>query len=249
MLVNKQSICTRALRLIGAIGAGDTPDADDLADAVTVFDEMWDGWRADRLTIVVVERSVFSLVSNTQAYTIGPGGDFDHARPLWLDRASIISNTGAQPLELPMRVLTVGDWQNIPIKSTQSSLPRKLWYDFAFPTSGANAGLGNVHFYPVPNVGNLQTALYLPTPLDEMADNTTQYDMPPGYARALRYNLAVELAPEHQDGASASDDVVRKADKFLGEIRDVNIHPEIITVDEALLRRRGGGYFNYYTGQ
>lgn len=67
-----------------------------------------------------VARNVYPLVSGQQAYTIGPGGNFNPPRPIWIQDAGIISTTSAlQPLELPMAILSDDEWAGLSIKRAE----------------------------------------------------------------------------------------------------------------------------------
>lgn len=239
MITTAARICRGALRLIGAIQQGEPGDPDDISDAYEAIQEMLDQWTTNRLLCVVVEEADFALQSGVQSYTIGPGGDFNRQRPLWFERASILwPGNPTYPLELPLEVLDVGQWQGVPVKSTQSSLPTKVYYNF-------NGPLGTLKFYPVPTTVALQVRLYCPTHLTQFTSQTANYTFPPGYVGALRYNLAIALAPEYEREPAQA--VAMLAAKYLAAIEMLNDHPEMIGVDAALVAT--GDRFNFYTGE
>ncbi len=189
-------VISSALRLIGVLAAGETPDAGSASDALIVFNDMVDSWQAQRLMIYQVVRLVFNL-SNKQVYTYGlanpatnPTPDFNSPRPAAIERMGIINlNNPQQPLELPLQYLTVAQWQEIPVKNITSALPQYCWDDNGFP-------FRNLSFWPVPNVP-LQVAIYPWVALGQPATLTTLISFPPGYAKCFRYNLAVDLAAEY----------------------------------------------------
>lgn len=240
MVTNAATICRGALRLISAIRQGEAGDPDDITEAYQAAQEMLDQWATDRLLCVVVEQADFPLVSGQQDYTIGEGGNFNRQRPLWLDRASILQFSNPQlPLELGLDVLDYGQWQEIPVKATTSSLPRRLYFD-------GNVGtLAKLKYWPIPSITTLQTRLYCPTALTQFASQTADYTFPQGYVGALRYNLAIALAPEYDTEPSQA--VVAKAAEYLSNIRAMNDKAMMIGVDQALLR--SGDTFNFYTGE
>jgi len=69
--------------------------------------------------------------------------------------------------------------------------------------------------------------------LEAFADYDTLYDLPPGYARALRYNLAVELAPEF--GRPLDPLVAGLAAESLATIKRANVRTVPVGVDAALI--------------
>jgi hypothetical protein len=81
------------------------------------------------------------------------------------------------------------EWQNILLKKISTSFPQFCYDDGGFP-------LRTLNFWPIPiDMNNVR--IYSPQPLNQFADLTTQYLFPPAYAKAIRFNLAVDLAPEY----------------------------------------------------
>ncbi len=197
LAVTSQDLINSALRLINVLATGEIPTGQESNDALAVLNQMVDAWQADRLMIYQTLRQIFSLSGGTysplggQVYTMGPGGDFDTARPAYIERVSCINlNNAAQPLELGMDYITSAQWSGIPVKAISSALPQLVWDDGSFP-------LRNLFYWPVPNQFPVDTAIYSWSSVAQFADlGATQYSFPPAYLRALRYNLAFDLAPE-----------------------------------------------------
>lgn len=234
-----QDLITATLKLIGSIAKNEVPDADESADAFARLNDMIDSWATDRLMVYGVVRSVFNLTSAKQTYTIGTGGDFNVARPLWIQDAGIISTSYNPNFELPIAILSDDDWSEVTLKSTQAALSWYLYYDYAYP-------LGNINFWPVPNVTTLQVALYLPTAITEFAALSTVVALPPGYAEAIRYNLAVRLCPEF--GRPLDPVVAQMAAQTKHNIELANIRLEALGVDPTLTGGGGRTAWNWVLG-
>jgi hypothetical protein len=195
---------TKALRTIGAIGQGITASAYDITVAFEACQDMMDAFAAQRLTVFQTRREVTPIVANqgsiANPYTVGVGGDIDIFRPTWIAAANyqILDTTPA--LEGPLAIYTPQDWARVSLKNMTAELPQGLFYDGQFPTSGVDVGLGNLYLYPVPDgTMSLELVLYIPYPFTGFADiATTDYTFPPGYAEALRYQLAKRLATEYR---------------------------------------------------
>lgn len=67
-------LVTRALRSIGAYGAGEAIDPDDANDAFDTLNDMLDTWSNATMMVPYVTEIIFNLVNNTYQYTIGQGG-------------------------------------------------------------------------------------------------------------------------------------------------------------------------------
>jgi len=117
--------------------------------------------------------------------------------------------------------------------------PDRLYYDNDYP-------LGNIYLYPVPSSGYSLT-LYTRKPLTQLSSLSTAFNMPPGYKKALIYNLAVELAPDYEK--EASDTVKKQAKKAKKVIFVSNTRNDkyLARVDQALLTRNRYD-FNIYEG-
>ena len=81
-------------------------------------------------------------------------------------------------------------------------------------------------------------------PLSTLAALTTSLSLPPGYERALRYALALELAPEY--GRQVSEIVMAAAVESKAAIKRMNIAPAYLQVDDALRARPAA--WNWMTG-
>lgn len=236
-------IGTRALRLLGVVDATQTPAAEDIQTAFTALNDMIDDWATQRQTIYQVLRSVFPLTAGQATYTLGAGGDWDIVRPVWIERCSVIpensgsGNTG--PMEIPIGPpLDIAEFQRIVIKTALSAFPQYLYWDRNWVN-----GLSTVQVYPVPTSSTSAMVLYTPVALTEFPDYATQFTFPPGYARAMRYNLAVELAPEY--GLSVPPSISTVASQSLANIKRANNAPIEAQFDAALVGTRGR--YNIYT--
>lgn len=227
-------LISSALRLIGVLSSGESPSAAEANDGLTILNQMLDAWSTERLALFTVQRQVVIPATLKQAYTVGSGGDFNIPRPPRIDRVGVISLTNAaQPLELPVEMVTDVGWEAIPVKNISSSLPLKVWNDLGFP-------LMTLSFWPIPSV-QVNFALYTWTALTQFPDLVTDEEFPPGYLKALRYNLALDLAPEF--GREVPQVVAAQAIASKAAIKALNIVPVDLRCDEALIGR--GGRYNW----
>lgn len=234
-----QDLLASACRLIGVLSSGETLPNDIASDGLMVLNNMLDSWDADRLTVFAIRIDQFSLVPNQQVYTYGTGGDFDSPRPAKLYRASIVSLTNpSQPLELPIPIYTDKDWQEqIPVKNIDTSLPQGVYDDGGYP-------LRSLSYWPIPTVV-VNTRLYGWLPLTKFDDLTTDYTYPPGYAEALRYNLAVRLIAEMPGNFNQImvPTTLELANQSLARIKSMNLPSIQSNMDPVLLG--AGGHYNW----
>lgn len=220
-------LVTRSLRLLGVLPEGAMAAAEEAANGLDVLNDWIDAVGIDRALIADLTPTTHPLTMGKADYTIGPGGELDRARPSWIDGWSIVPDRTAAPvIELSRGPAhTMIDYQQIVTKSTAGSYPSTIFYDNA-----SMLGLGRIYLYPVPNTSTADLKLYVPRPVAQFANLSTLYAFPPSWARAIRYNLAVELAAEYPS-FPASDAVQRIAMSSLAAIRRLNYQATVCSYE------------------
>src|ERR1700740_2199998 len=74
MVTQAKDIINGALRAIGALEAGETPDADQSNDALVLLNDMLAAWSNSRMMISYQTEIIFPITPSQKSYTIGPGG-------------------------------------------------------------------------------------------------------------------------------------------------------------------------------
>jgi hypothetical protein len=228
-----QDLLNSALRLVGVLASGEIATAAESIDGLQTLNDMLDSWTSDRLSIFTITPRTFALVPGQQGYTIGVGGNFNVPRPPRIDSVSIVSLANPlEPLELPIEMLTIEQWAAIPVKNIQSTLPQSVYDDGAFP-------LRTLNYYCIPST-TVNTVIYGWAALTSFPTLATNVTFPPGYQRAIRYNLAVELCGEY--GRPVDPTVGRIAIESLAKVRAFNAPLVELRCDAALI---GSGDANY----
>lgn len=224
-------IIRRSLGILGVVAAGETPEAADTSDALEALNDMLDSWAGERLALFATLRSTHTLTPSLAPHTIGSSGTLNTTRPVRIDRASItrVGTTGETPLD----ILTDAEWQAVQAK-TSTGTPSALWVEPAYP-------LMKLHLNPIPSAADT-LVLYTWQQLGRFASTATTFDLPPGYARAIRYNLAKEMAPDF--GVSMSAEAMSIADESKATLKRLNLQSSVLRCDPAA----GGGGFNLFTG-
>lgn len=221
-----------ALKDLGVLAAGETASADVAEDARLLLNDLLGSWSTDNLTIYQRTPEEFPLVAGQSSYTIGTGGNFNTARPIEVESA----NYKSAGREYPITIFTPKEWSEISDKSRGSSLPQGIFLLGTYP-------LDTILIYPVPD-GTASLVLYTLKPLTTFATINTTFSLPEGYPRALRTNLAVELAPSY--GREPSSTLMSAAMDSKAGIKRKNIKTNLLKVDAALLTN--GNRFNFLRG-
>lgn len=176
-----QDIITGALGKTGILRKGETPDAADSADALTVLNDMLGSWSNESLLIYATVTETLSL-SPAASYLIGTGQTLNTERPMWIKAATI--STGG--MDYNLEIIPEDDFQTrIVQKSVATNIPQFLTYDNGFPN-------GKIILWPTLSV-SASITLQSEKQLTAFSSLTTTFSMPPGWSLALKSNLAVAL--------------------------------------------------------
>jgi hypothetical protein len=222
----------RAYRLIGVYAIGETPSADETADGLAALNQMLEGWSNEKLMVYQASLDAITTVPGQASYTVGPTGDTVSVRPQDIDSSS---NIVYGSVTYPLAVATLQEYNSIKLKTLQTTLPSVLRYTPDYPN-------GTVTLYPIPTLA-MTLNLWSWKPLTGFVSATDTVSLPPGYAKAIAYNLAIELAPENE--VSPSPVVVKGAVTSKKLIKRTNFEPVVLSMPGNI---PAGGRFNIYTG-
>jgi hypothetical protein len=224
-------LIAHSLRTAGIIGIGQTAQAEDSNTALDVLRMIIAEWQRRRW-LVWDERECVLTSTGAEYYSIGPGGDFNVARPDRIANAFVrILGIGGSQVDLPLTVIEAKeDYVQIAIKNL-ITLPVAVWYDSAFP-------LGYLHFWPVPPAATYELHVNIKTPLPTYVGLTDQLNLPPEYIQALNWSLAVRLQMSY--GLPARADMVAAMRESLNVLRMANTQIGQLGVPAPLGGRRRG---------
>lgn len=224
-MATAQQLITRAMRLAGTIGKGETPDDDESADGLTALNAMRDSWQIERLFVYQIRTEQFTWAGSAQSRTVGAAGNFVTDLPTRVDDSCSFTDGSS---DFRVKLIDVSAWSAIPDKTTTSTYP--FWI---YPEYGA--ALVTLYAYPIPSASatfNLRTTKRL----QEFASLTDVLTLPPGYERALVYSLAEEWAgPEF--GVVVPPSVTRIAASARRALRRVNAPSPVMATEPGLMGR------------
>lgn len=216
-----QEVIKASLRLIGAIATGETPTAAEIGDGLEALNIMLGSWSDERLMVHVITEDTQALTSGTASYSIGTGGAMDTKRPIKIQSAFI--REGDRDYHL--RIRGEAEYNAISQKA-DTGTPNLLYYSPGWTT-------GTIYLHPTPGSG-LTLYLYSLKMFaakgggDLVTAITSTVSFPPGYIRAIKYNLAIELAPEY--GKSVPPAVLLGAVESKGSIKRINAANQVEAV-------------------
>lgn len=140
-------------------------------------------------------------------------------------------------IDIPVELLNDAQYASIPSKAITSTYPVKLYDNGDFP-------LRRITVWPIPNQESVMV-LWLWQPLANKDTLDVELNLPKGYERALRFGLAVELAPEF--GKEVPENVFKIASEAKAMLKRLNSGPQVMVGDIALTRP-GASINNYLIG-
>jgi hypothetical protein len=185
-----RDLITGAMRLMGVTNKGEAISADEAADGLVRLNELIASWANDSLLCFARIWENFPITAGVGIYTIGTGQTLNTDRPIQI----ISGYTSLNNIDFPIKFIPDDDYAlKISQKSIQTTWPYIGNYDNAFPTA-------NIRLWPVPNGA---TTLFLQSEkqLTAFPNINTPIALPPGWDKALRYNLAIDYAPEFGEAA------------------------------------------------
>jgi hypothetical protein len=233
---------------IAILRPGQVASDDLLQIGLRSLNQLLDAWLLNALLVPAQVANSYPLTAAV-SYTIGPtGADFTAPRPTGIEEANIILNTFTPSVRKPLYLANAEEWAAIRVQGIPNNIPSILYYDKGFD---ATNGFGTINLWPQSVPGYL-LELYTWQQLQSFPDLTTAIKLPPGYARAIRKNLAVELAPTLQMYFKVSQPMLaavkQQADQAKREIENYNAPDALLRCDPAFRGSSRAGGWNYFDG-
>lgn len=234
---------TDALRLVGhMVMPGRFPEPEALQEVTGFLNQMLDSWNTCRNAIYSIQDLTFPLTAGQFQYTIGPGGQINTARPTFIQRANLIYETAPTVERLPIEIINVDQWSVIRLPQLESAIPLQLYYDRGYSQS-IPTGQGLIYLWPAPQAA-YQLELFLPALLPTVLGTADTIFAPPGYARAITYNLGLEIMPAY--GENLTQQAEMRVEKIAREARQwvdaLNAQHPITQIDPALVNNRNTSF-------
>ena len=235
MATSAGDIINGSLRLIGMLAEGETPSAETSTDALSAMNQMIESWNTERLSIFATQDQVLTWPASVISRTLGPTGDLVGNRPILIDDATYFRDPSTG-ISYGIKIINQQQYDGIAVKTVTSTYPQVLWVNMTYPDI-------EMYVYPVPTRA-LEWHFISVEELSRPATLATSLTFPPGYLRAFRYNLAVELAPEF--GVEPSPTVVRIAMTSKRNLKRINNPDDLMSIPYSIVGTRQR--YNIYAG-
>lgn len=210
------------LRRAGVVASGETPSGDELIDSLFVLNDMLEAWSTESLSVWRAANQTFTFVPGLAAHTIGPAGNLNvSVRPVSILGGFCTFNG----VDFEFDEMDQSTYNGIPLKTLSQPIVERFLYVNDSP-------LGTITFFPVPSQA-LPFQLSLPKMLTFPVAVSDTLAGPPGFVKAIRLCLALELCGEF---AVEPDRLLAPlAGDAKGDFKRSNIRNETSSMDAALL--------------
>ena len=224
-----------ALRLIGQLAEGEEPSPQAAQDALNAMNQMIDSWNTERLAVFCTEDQIFNWPVGEITRTLGPTGDFVGNRPILIDDSTYFRDPQTN-VSYGIKLINQQQYNGIAVKTVTSTYPQVMFVNNTFPDI-------TMTIYPQPT-RVLEWHFVSVQQLDKPATLNTVLSFPPGYLRAFKYNLAMEIANEF--GVEPMPQVQRIAMTSKRNLKRINNPDDVMSMPYSLVATRQR--FNIYAG-
>jgi hypothetical protein len=188
---SRNKIIEGALRLLGATAQGESPTTVQYDEAADALNMMVKAFETDGMPLWAMKQYAVPLTASVASYEIGLTKTVNTAKPLRIIQAFF--HNGTSSVDIPMIPLTRTQYNQLGNKTT-TGYPVQYYYD-------PQLSSGTLYLFPVPDanastVGNNVTIVYQ-RPFEDFDASTDEPDFPQEWFEALKFNLALRLAPEY----------------------------------------------------
>jgi hypothetical protein len=224
-----------SLRLIGQLAEGEEPSPQAAQDALSAMNQMIDSWNTERLAVFCTEDQVFNWPPGEITRTLGPSGNFVGNRPVLIDDATYFRDASTN-VSYGIKLINQQQYNGIAVKTVTSTYPQVMFVNNTFPDI-------TMTIYPQPT-RVLEWHFVSVQELTKPATLNTVLSFPPGYLRAFKYNLAMEIANEF--GVEPMPQVQRIAMTSKRNLKRINNPDDVMSMPYSLIATRQR--FNIYAG-
>ena len=225
--ITRDQIISLALRKLGVLEIGDTPDANSVANAAMTLNLLIKQFNTDGLKLWKISELIVPLTASKTMYTLG-GATSDL---MYDSLAPTVAIT-----DKPLKVIQ-GFYRNLqstPYIDTPVLLVSKQEYNVLgskFSTGTANTifydprrlnGLLYVYLTPDTNSQtNLQMHLVAQMPINDISSATEVPDFPNEWMNCLVWNLADQLAMEYGVPMNARQEIAQRATLYKSQMVEI----------------------------
>jgi len=200
--LDRDTLIAASLRLCGVGSIDEDPTADDISQAAIALNIMVKAWQADGLQLWQVREYSLTPVDGQAQYSLGIATV--GSRPLQIVNAQY-KNTSTE-VEIDIHKVSREEFDSLSTKS-QEGTPNQFYFDPQLTNS-------LITFWPVPDTTfstDYTIELDYMKPFDDLDTGTDDFEFPSEWYEAIKYGLAIRLAPEYGMPIIERQQLIREA--------------------------------------
>ena len=220
--VTRDQIISSALRKLGVLELGDTPDATTVTNAAMVLNLMIKQWQTDGIKLWTTTEYTLPLVANQKSYTVGPSGcDLTADRPMKLIQAWLRNTVVTPNIDTPLQIISKQEYNILGSKSS-TGVSNSI---YLFPTNT----FSTVYLYLMPTAAQVSTyAVHFVArrPLYDISASGDTPDFPNEWMQSLVWGLADQLALEYSVPLNHRQEIAMKAATYKDQLEGWDVEAE-----------------------
>jgi hypothetical protein len=203
----RNDLINGALRLIGVLDPeGGSATATQISNAAESLNFLTKSWMADGLQMWCVKNTSITLVDGTARYRCGNSQTVNVPKPLKIYEAYL--NDSSSDTDTPLVIISEQDYYLLGNKTSEGT-PSQMYYD-------PQREYGDIYLFPVPDAtaaSNKTLKIVYQRPIEDFDASTDEPDVPVEWFNALKWGLAMELAPEYGVSNSRYQLITQEAER------------------------------------
>ncbi len=244
MSITLADILTPSLRMAGITKRpGITPSGDQFGELIPAANRLLASWNCNGHVAFTTAIDQYPLNAGQKIFSIGPGGDFNSARPIYVREANFLFPTNPT-LRIPITIYDDDQWSKVAVQDITGAPTWILYYDGSYDANGR----GKIYIVGQPPTG-YQLELFTWQALKtDFTATTDAFIFPPGYEEALVTNLAIKAAQLYPlesviaRNPEAMSELRIEAQKALRALVVLNSSSPALRSEIAWIGRASGGW-------
>ena len=227
--VTRDQIITLALRKLGVLEIGATPDADTIANASMSLNLLIKMMSTDGLKLWKISELIIPITANQTSYILGGSTStlmYDSLnptvaitdKPLKAIQGFYRNLQNSPPIDVPVMLISKQEYNILGSKSS-TGVANTLFYD-------PRKLNGVLYVYLTPNTysqTNLQLHLIAQMPLDDLNSALEVPDFPNEWMNCLVWNLADQMSMEYGVPMNARQEIALRANAYKTQLTDWDV--------------------------
>lgn len=187
--LNRDKVILGALKKVGAISQGETPNSNQISDASDTLNSLVKAWQADGLPLWKIKKVSFPLTQGKSEYNTSTDWSLA-SKPLKI--MQVLNHDTLTNADIQLINVSRQEYNLLGMKVNQGT-PTQYYYD-------PQKLYGIMTLYPVPDAytaTNRQLQIIYQDQFDDILSATDIPDFPTEWVRALVYGLASDLSDEY----------------------------------------------------